>query len=307
MLNKSFLPKERRSRGMTAVTISGSAAQESLTRMLAATDRISALLPAVRAAAREAGALALDHFRHGAKTSARIWSKHGGSPVTEADMLVDQYLMQRLTGVFPEAGWLSEETADDPSRLTKRHVWIVDPIDGTRAFLGGHPDWSVAIALVSDGRPVLGIVYAPAHEAMYEAAPGTGATLNDVPIAVSKQAALAEARTAGPKPLLDVLETRAGQLRRLEKIPSLALRLARVAQGIVDVGLVSSNSRDWDLAAADLIVHEAGGRLSDLDGAAPLYNRAEPIHGELAAASSRLHPLLIEAMRTPPPSTAHRR
>jgi myo-inositol-1(or 4)-monophosphatase len=275
--------------------------------MPAAPDRISALLPAVRAAAREAGALALDHFRHGAKTSARIWSKHGGSPVTEADMLVDQYLMQRLTTVFPEAGWLSEETVDDPSRLAKRDVWIVDPIDGTRAFLGGHPDWSVAIALVSGGRPVLGIVYGPAHEAMYEAALGRGATLNDVPIAVSNQPGLRGARTAGPKPLIDGLEARAGQLHRLEKIPSLALRLARVAEGVVDIGLVSSNSRDWDLAAADLIVHEAGGRLSGLDGAPPVYNGAEPIHGELAAASSRLHPLVMEAMRTHSPSTARRR
>jgi myo-inositol-1(or 4)-monophosphatase len=275
--------------------------------MPTAPDRISALLPAVRTAAREAGALALDHFRHGAKTSARIWSKHGGSPVTEADMLVDQYLMQRLTSVFPEAGWLSEETVDDSSRLAKRHVWIVDPIDGTRAFLGGHPDWSVAIALVSDGRPVLGIVYGPAHEAMYEAALGRGATLNEVPIAVSNQPELRGARTAGPKPQADVLEARAGQLHRLEKIPSLALRLARVAEGVVDIGLVSSNSRDWDLAAADLIVHEAGGRLSGLDGGPPVYNGAEPVHGELAAASSRLHPLVMEAMRTHPPSTARRR
>ena len=268
--------------------------------------RIAALLPAVVEATRAAGALAFEHFRHGAKTSARIWSKHGGSPVTEADMLVDQYLMQRLGQLVPEAGWLSEETADDPSRLVKRLVWIVDPIDGTRAFLGGHPDWSVAIALLAEGRPILGLVYGPAHDALYEAQLGAGARLNGAPIAVSPTLRLQGARAAGPKPLLDRLEARGGRLERVEKIPSLALRLARVAEGAVDVGLVSSHARDWDLAAADLILHEAGGRLSGFDGAYPRYNRPEPVHGELAAASGPLHPLVIEAMTTPTAAAARR-
>ena len=253
----------------------------------------------MREAARAAGALAFDHFRHGGKTSARIWSKHGGSPVTEADMLVDRFLKERLEAALPEAAWLSEETIDDPVRLQRRLVWIVDPIDGTRAFLGGHPDWSVVIALVLDGRPIAGIVYAPAHEALYEAARGQGATRNGAPLSGSKAPSLRDARTAGPKPLVDALESRAGRLHRLEKIPSLALRLARVAEGVVDIGLVSSNSHDWDLAASDLILQEAGARLSDLDGNEPVYNRPEPFHGELAAASGRLHPRVIEAMRAP--------
>jgi myo-inositol-1(or 4)-monophosphatase len=219
--------------------------------------------------------------------------------VTEADMQVDRFLKGRLEAALPEAGWLSEETIDDPARLARPLVWIVDPIDGTRAFLTGHPDWSIAIALVLEGRPIAGIVFAPAHEALYEAALGQGARRNGHTISGSSATSLRQARTAGPKPLIDTLEGRTERLHRLEKIPSLALRLARVAEGVVDVGLVSTNARDWDLAAADLILHEAGCRLTDLAGTQPVYNRPETVHRELAAASGRLHPRVIEAMRAP--------
>ena len=257
------------------------------------------ILPVIEAAGRAAGALAFDHFRHGARTSARHWSKHGGSPVTEADMLVDAFLKERLEAALPEAGWLSEETIDDPARLDRSLVWIVDPIDGTRAFLTGHPDWSISIALVREGRPIAGVVYAPAHEALYAAALGQGAHRDGQKISGSLASSLKQARTAGPKPLVDTLEARTARLHRLDKIPSLALRLARVAEGVVDVGLVSSNSHDWDLAAADVIIREAGGRLTDLEGAQVVYNRPEPTHRELAAASDRLHPHVIEAMTAP--------
>src|SRR4051812_18334085 len=132
-------------------------------------DLASALMPAVRDIAREAGRIASRYFRRGEKTSARVWSKHGGSPVTEADVAVDSFLKVELSAALPASGWLSEETADEPSRLDARRVWIVDPIDGTRAFLSGHPDWSIAIALLVEGRPALGLVFAPTHELLYEA------------------------------------------------------------------------------------------------------------------------------------------
>ena len=125
-------------------------------------DLAFALMPAVREAAREAGRIACSYFRRGGKTTARVWSKHGGSPVTEADVAVDSFLKVRLIEALPDAAWLSEETTDDPARLGAPRLWIVDPIDGTRAFLSGHPDWSIAIALLVDGEPVLGIVHAPA-------------------------------------------------------------------------------------------------------------------------------------------------
>ena len=257
----------------------------------------TALAPALHEAAREAGAMALDFFRPGTRTSARLWTKDRGSPVTEADVAVDSFLKDRLLHLLPEAGWLSEETADNPDRLSKDLVWIVDPIDGTRAFIAGHPDWSVAIALLVHGQPLLGVVHAPAHDRFYEASAGAGARVNGAPLNVSPKDSVRGARTAGPKPLVDTFERRArSTVTRLEKIPSLALRVVRVAAGSVEIGLISSDSRDWDLAAADLILREAGGLVSDLAGNALVYNGADPVHGELAAASALLHPQVIEIM-----------
>lgn len=271
--------------------------------MPGAADLAGRLAPAVAAAAREAGALAARSFRASTRTSARIWSKAGGSPVTEADMAVDAFLKERLGALLPEAGWLSEETADDESRLTRRLVWIVDPIDGTRAFLTGHPDWSVVVALLADDVPVLGIVHAPALHVMYEAVHGGGARRDGIPIAVSARDELAGARVSGPKPLVDMLERRAGEpFERLPKVPSLALRLARVAEGAIDLGLVSSDARDWDIAAAHLVLREAGGRLTSLEGIVPAYNRAEPLHGELCAAPPCLHAAALAALSGAPVS-----
>jgi myo-inositol-1(or 4)-monophosphatase len=267
--------------------------------MLASSHRtlVESLAPAVRNAAREAGALAHASFRHGASTVAELWYKNrGASPVTAADMAVDAFLRDTLTQILPEAGWLSEETADSPDRLESRLTWIVDPIDGTRAFASGHADWCIAIGLLEQGRPILGVVFAPALDLLYEGVLGGGATRNGERLQVSGRDTLEDARVAGPKPLIDLLERRAGRVERIARIPSLALRLVRVAEGALDIGLVSANACDWDLAGAELILEEAGGRLTTLDGKALTYNRAEPVHGELAAASSRLHPRVIEAM-----------
>jgi myo-inositol-1(or 4)-monophosphatase len=240
--------------------------------------------------------LAQAHVRLDHPTTARIWSKAGGSPVTEADVSVDAFLKVRLSRELPEAAWLSEETRDDLSRLDKRLVWIVDPIDGTRAFIAGHPDWSISIALLADGRPVAGVVHAPALGTLYEAARGGGAFQNGAPIAVSSIADLSGAKVAGPKPMIDALEREAGPLQRLPRMPSLALRLARVAEGAVDVGLVSRDARDWDIAAADLIIAEAGGRLTGADGSCPVYNRREPVHGTLVSAGPGLHPAVLRSL-----------
>jgi myo-inositol-1(or 4)-monophosphatase len=274
--------------------------------MIPLTEFARTLAPAIHAAAREAGTIAQEFFRPGEKTRARIWSKAGGSPVTEADVAVDAFLKIRLSHVLPEAGWLSEETADDPARMERRLVWIVDPIDGTRAFLSGHRDWSVAIALLADGEPLTGVVYGPALDAFYEAQAGLGATLNGAGLRVSSAVEIPGARTTGPEPMIDRLEARSGPVEHVERIPSLALRLARVAEGVVDVGLVSSDARDWDIAGADLILREAGGLLTGFDGRAPAYNRRDPVHGELVAAPSRLHPRVVEAMTAPRPQAAGR-
>lgn len=263
---------------------------------------VHALLPRLRDVIREAASIAAPFFREGAQTDARIWSKAGGSPVTEADIAVDTFLKVRLSELVPEAAWLSEETVDDAARLGSDLVWIVDPIDGTRAFLTGHPDWSIAVALLAEGEPLLGFVHAPAAGRFYEAVAGGGATLDGVPIRVSGQAGIAGARVTGPKAMMDRLAAGAEggpDFTRLPRVPSLALRVARVAEGAIDLGLISTNARDWDLAAADLILREAGGSVIDLTGRRTVYNRPDPLHGELIAAPDSLGAGVAAALSTP--------
>ncbi len=255
------------------------------------------LLDAVCQTVCEAGAIALRHFRLGEKTNARMWSKTGGSPVTEADIAVDTYLKIQLSVLLPDAGWLSEETIDNPHRMERRHVWVVDPIDGTRAFMSGHPDWAVCVALLKDNEPVLGVVFAPAHRGMYRATLGNGSQLNGERLTVSDHGQIEGARTAGPRPLVDRLSTH-DRVVELDKIPSLAMRIVRIAEGVVDIGLVTPDSRDWDLAAADLILREAGGRLSNLKNQPPAYNQADPVHGVLVAAPNMLHTKALGALAT---------
>lgn len=239
-----------------------------------------------------AGAVAMAMFRAGLKT----WSKIGGSPVTEADIAVDTMLRERLTLLAPAYGWLSEETADEPSRLARERLWIVDPIDGTRAYMGGHPDWAVSVALVERGRPIAAALFAPVTDELFVATVGGGALLNAQPIVASRADAIAGARIDGPAPFVSQL-AQGVEMRRVPRIRSLALRLARVATGEIDVALASPNGNDWDLAAADLLVHEAGGRLTTLDGLPLAYNAPVPRHGALISAGGLLHPLLIEAAR----------
>lgn len=254
------------------------------------------LLPAIRAACNEAGELALDLFRPGAKTAARTWSKAGGSPVTEADIGVDTFLHVRLSALLPDAAWLSEETVDDALRLSRRFVWVVDPIDGTRAFMAGSPDWAVCVALLDDGVPIAGVVHAPACAASYAAVAGGGATCNGMAIRASAIAELAGARIAGPKPMLDAL-ARHDAFIAADRIPSLALRLARIADASIDAGLVSPDARDWDLAAADLVLSEAGGQLATAEGEPVRYNRESPVHGMLVASGRALATPLDLALR----------
>ncbi len=242
---------------------------------------------------REAGALALSMFQVPIKT----WTKAGSSPVSEADIAVDRLLRERLMGETNGVGWLSEESVDDPARLAARYVWIVDPIDGTRAYLAGSPDWCVSAALVESGRPVLGCLYAAATDEFFMAVAGQGATRNGVSIAATDGAMLADARIAGPRSFLDKLAGLAPSLTVMPRVRSLALRLARVAQGACDIAIAGDNSHDWDLAAADLLVHEAGGAMTHLGGEAVSYNRPVPRHGMLVAAGRDRHAALVDLVR----------
>jgi myo-inositol-1(or 4)-monophosphatase len=245
------------------------------------------------AAVREAGALALKSFRG----PVRQWIKGTSSPVCEADIAVDALLRERLGAAFPAYGWLSEETEDDPQRLTAQAVWIVDPIDGTRSYLAGRDDWVISVALAAGGRPTLAAVFAPVTDEFFFAAIGEGATCNGNPIRVGEGTGLEGARLLGPKRYLGSLAELHPSVVALPRIGSLALRLARVAHGQVDIAIVSGNSHDWDLAAADLLVHEAGGVMTDFTGRPLSYNQPQAAHGALIAAGPARHDALVGLVR----------
>jgi myo-inositol-1(or 4)-monophosphatase len=244
------------------------------------------------AAVREAGTLAMKSFGAAPKS----WFKDGDSPVSETDIAVNELLRARLLDGSDD-GWLSEESENDPARLARRRVWVVDPIDGTRAFLAGRPDWSISAALVEDGRPTVAAVYSPASDQLFVAVRGQGATCNGLPITATRGAELAALRCAGPRRYLDPIAGSFPGIVVVPRIHSLALRLVRVAKGELDVALAGGDSHDWDLAAADLLVHEAGGLLTSLDGEPLTYNRPNPVHGLLVAAGRARHPAVIALIR----------
>jgi myo-inositol-1(or 4)-monophosphatase len=259
-------------------------------------DRLARDAALLRDSVREAGALALSLFR----TELKNWTKGASSPVSEADIRVNDLLERRLRSATPDYGWLSEESVDDEQRLGKHLVWIVDPIDGTRGYLAGREDWCVSVALVEDATPVLAAVFVPASDEFFFAMRGQGAALNDVPVCAAAGTELDFSRVAGPKPLVERLSRSGDDIVLHPRIGSLALRLCRVAQGSLDAAFAGGQSRDWDLAAANLIVQEANGRMTALSGDTILYNRREVTHGVLVAAGRDRHARIVEHFRNRP-------
>ena len=247
----------------------------------------------LRDTVREAGALALSLFR----TELKNWTKGASSPVSEADMAVNDLISGRLRSATPHYGWLSEESIDDEQRLAKKRVWIVDPIDGTRGYLAGREDWCISVALVEGTRPVLAAVFAPASDEFFFAERGQGTLLNGTPVDAMPGTAIDISRVAGPKPLIERLVRSSDEISPHPRIASLALRLCRVAHGWLDVAFAGGQSRDWDLAAADLIVQEANGKMTSLSGEAIQYNRREVTHGMLMAAGRDRHAFIVEHFR----------
>jgi myo-inositol-1(or 4)-monophosphatase len=245
-------------------------------------------------AVREAGALAMTLLRQ----NVRRWSKSDGSQVTEADLKIDAMLAGRLQMARPSYGWLSEETPDSAERMTRGRLWVVDPIDGTSDFINGGEDWCIAAALVEDGRPVIASVYRPVREEFFWAIAGRGAHLDCLPIKVSDDASLDGARIMGNRKSLGILAPHGIDARVARALP-LQLRLAFVAAGRLD-GAVSIGPRnDWDLAAGDLLVHEAGGLVSGASGDGYVYNRAETWQQGLVAAGAKRHAAIINVLRAP--------
>lgn len=261
-------------------------------------------LELLRSAAVSAGIIASSFFRRPVKS----WDKENASPVSEADILVDRYLANTLLQARPDYGWLSEETADNPSRLDCERVFVVDPIDGTRGFLRGEDSWTVSLAVVEKGVPVAGVVFAPVRDEMFDAVRGEGARLNGK--------ALERRRRAGAAPVIPAAgavhqEMQAAGLHytRGPYFPSLAYRLVQVATGRLDAVANRRGSQDWDIAAATLILDECGIEIADVCAGYPRFNKRDVRHGALAALSDMslkpvVHAALIKVYGCPEPEIA---
>ncbi len=240
-------------------------------------------------AARRAGEITMEYFCK----DPEVWMKEGDSPVSEADHAADKYLHQTLLAARPDYGWLSEETTDNSDRLDRKRVFIVDPIDGTRGFIKGMKRWCVSIAVVENGRPLCGVLECPALNETYIASIDEGAWLNGHRLSPGK--VIVPPRISGPKPLVDKLAELSGhKIDDVSFIPSLAYRMAMVAGGQLEGTFARANSHDWDIAAADIILHEAGASLSTAGGKKISYNQICITHGILVAAASTFQSIMGE-------------
>ncbi len=211
--------------------------------------------------------------------------KSNDDPVTTGDYAVNNILQEELSKHFPEIGWLSEETRDNPDRLEKELVWIVDPIDGTKEFVSGIPEYAISIALVQRGKPVLGLILNPLKEEIFTAIKGKGAKLNGKPIHVKK--------TLSDKPTIVASrsEIRRGEFEFFEEfaeiIPmgSIAYKLALVAAGKADATFSLGPKNEWDIAAGCLIIEEAGGKATDTYSQDFIFNQKNTLVDSIVGTS----------------------
>lgn len=232
---------------------------------------------------REAGRIAHSRWPGGGY-ALHSWDKTPGSLVSEADLEVDRFLTRELRRLLPSAAWLSEETADDKARTASGLIWLVDPIDGTRDFVGGRSGWAVSVALVSSGRPLIGMLAAPARGEEWVAVAGQGATRNGVPLRASSRTEFAGARVP-----THTLMKEDSDLVAIEQPNSIALRIAMVAADEADLVATLRWGYEWDIAAAALIAREAGAEVSDAFGRPLAYNKHDPRDFGVLVCSPAIH------------------
>lgn len=251
-----------------------------------------------------AGIIAAGFFRRKIKS----WTKDNASPVSEADYSVDNFLHQSLREARPDYGWLSEEGVDDEARLSKKRCFIVDPIDGTRAFIRGDDCWSICLAVVEDGQAVAGVVYAPARDELYHACLNGGAFLNGTKLPIAGDARELPL-ILGPAAVHNELNDAGAAHTQGPAYPSLALRLVAAASGGLDVATARRGAQDWDIAAAAVILAESGIDFADVCVGTPVFNKADTRHGALVATdndqlNSLLHDILRRVYGCPEPELA---
>jgi myo-inositol-1(or 4)-monophosphatase len=245
-------------------------------------------LEAARAAAIAAGEILRRHYRDRGFT---IDQKGKDNPVTTADFEADHKLKELLHGGFPHYGWLSEETVDNNQRLDRERVWIVDPLDGTKEFIKGIPEFVVAIALAEHGVPILGVTYNPIQDELFSCARGAGVTLNGQSVRVTDRATLINATVLASRSETSRGEWKAyeGQIK-IDPIGSVAYKLALVAAGRADATFTLTPKSEWDVASGIALIVEAGGRVTELDGSTIRFNQASVKLTGFVASNGLLHP-----------------
>jgi len=235
-------------------------------------------------AAREAGAIVMSMF----KGTFDVQEKSKNNPVTSADLEANRKIRDIVQGKFPADGWLSEEDKDTSHRLGLSRIWVIDPIDGTKEFIEGVPQFAISIGFVVDGRPKVSVVYNPAQEQFYKAQAGQGAYLNDHPIRVTAQkdvdGALLLVSRSEPQRKFQIFVDRC----EIQPVGSIAFRLAKVAGGDGDGTLTFRSIHEWDICAGVLLVEEAGGTVVDGSGKTMMFNRPELRHRGVIAANATL-------------------
>ena len=244
-------------------------------------------------AARAAGDLLMEWFR----TDFEVRDKGGKGPVTDADLAADRLLREMLTAAFPEDGWLSEETADTPHRLDKDRVWIIDPLDGTKDFAAGRPEFSVSVGLSVRGEAVVGAVFNPATAEFVAGAAGLGATLNGVATSPTSTDDLSAARVVLSRSEMD-RDLYAPLADSLTPAPvgSVAYKLALVAAGLADATFTPRPRNEWDLCGGVAVLHAAGGKATNGAGDAYVFNRSDPLNVGVCGTNGPLHAAALDAL-----------
>ena len=257
---------------------------------------IQQALAAAKEAAHRAGEVILSYYN----TSYEVQSKGVDNPVTTADLAANRVLREILLAAFPEAGWLSEESADDAARLQHDYVWIIDPIDGTKEFIQGIDEFVVVVAFVVQQQVAVAVTYNPVRRELLHACRGQGAFCNDQPIHVS-----ATSHLPGALVLASRSETGRGEWERFQDIltvrpmGSVAYKLAQVAQGKCDMTFSLVPKNEWDICAGTLLVTEAGGRATDLQGQPFRFNQPETLRAGLIATNGHLHAQILRLTQAP--------
>lgn len=235
-------------------------------------------------AAKEAGSIIMRLF----KGKFDVHEKSKNNPVTSADLAANRKIHDIIMDRFPQDGWLSEEDKDSTDRLSLSRVWVIDPIDGTKEFIEGVPQFAVSIGFVVEGRPKVAVVYNPAEDRFYQAAAGQGAYLNKQPIRVTPRndvdGALLLVSRSEPQRKFQVYVDRC----EIKPVGSIAFRLAKVAGGDGDGTLTFRSIREWDVCAGVLMVQEAGGKVVDGNGNDLRFNQREARHRGVVAANGPL-------------------